>query len=286
MSSSPSPRPPILLLHGAWHGSWCWEPVTTALAAAGHPVLAIDLPGHGLQAPVPDAYRTQDLDALATAASPLAGLSAADCSEPAVQAVRALHAAFGPVVVVGHSLAGVTLGHVGEAVPDLIARLVYLAALAPAPGRTVFEDAATPAFSDSLFLALPIGDPGSTGAVRINWNSPDAGYRSTARQCFYGDVPDDTADAATRLLSPDAPVRLYSDPAQPTAERWGTVPRTWIRCTLDRAVPVAAQDASIGRLDAVAPGTPFEQHTLETGHSPFLSAPEMLSSVLLKAVNA
>ncbi|MFF3337031.1 alpha/beta fold hydrolase [Streptomyces sp. NPDC002888] len=286
MSSSPPPRPPILLLHGAWHGSWCWEPVTTALSAAGHPVLAIDLPGHGLQAPVPDAYIAQDLDALATAVSPLGGLSAADCAEPAVEAVHALHAAFGPVVVVAHSLAGVVLNHVGEAVPDLIARLIHLAALAPAPGRTVFEDAATPEFGDSLTLGLPIGDPGATGAVRINWNSPDAGYRSTARQCFYGDVPDATADAATRLLSPDVPVRLYSDPAPPTAERWGTVSRSWIRCTLDRTVPVAAQDAFIGRLDAVAPGTPFEQHTLETGHSPFLSAPEMLSSVLLKAVNA
>ncbi|MDH6436846.1 hypothetical protein M2158_005387 [Streptomyces sp. SAI-144] len=32
--------------------------------------------------------------------------------------------------------------------------------------------------------------------------------------------------------------------------------RTGIRCTLDRTVPVAAQDAFIGRLDTVAPGTP------------------------------
>ena len=37
----------FLLVHGAWHGAWCWEKVVVALEAAGHRAIAIDLPGHG-----------------------------------------------------------------------------------------------------------------------------------------------------------------------------------------------------------------------------------------------
>jgi len=36
-----------VLIHGAWHGSWCWEKVIHLLEKAGHKVIAPDLPGHG-----------------------------------------------------------------------------------------------------------------------------------------------------------------------------------------------------------------------------------------------
>ena len=66
-------------------------------------MLAIDLPGHGLDASLPDGYLIQDLAVLASARSPIGRLSAVDVSDAAVRVVRALHAAFGPVVVVAHS---------------------------------------------------------------------------------------------------------------------------------------------------------------------------------------
>ena len=37
----------FVLVHGAWHGAWCWEKVVPLLAARGHAARAIDLPGHG-----------------------------------------------------------------------------------------------------------------------------------------------------------------------------------------------------------------------------------------------
>ena len=47
-SSAPPGGPPaVVLVHGAWHGAWCWEPAIAALAAAGVTALAVDLPGHG-----------------------------------------------------------------------------------------------------------------------------------------------------------------------------------------------------------------------------------------------
>ncbi|MDQ2093946.1 alpha/beta hydrolase [Rhodalgimonas zhirmunskyi] len=43
----PQDGPPILLIHGAWHGAWCWDGLAPLLAAAGFRVLAPDLRGHG-----------------------------------------------------------------------------------------------------------------------------------------------------------------------------------------------------------------------------------------------
>src|SRR6266700_2056202 len=36
-----------VLIHGDWHGGWCWKKVVPFLRQAGHRVLAPDLPGHG-----------------------------------------------------------------------------------------------------------------------------------------------------------------------------------------------------------------------------------------------
>lgn len=271
---------PVLLLHGAWHGAWCWEPVVRPLAVHGHPVVAIDLPGGGLRARDPRAYRSGDRSGLATEVSPLGQLSAAGYAADAVTAVRELAEAHGPVVVVGHSLSGVVLHHVGETVPESVRRLVYLGALAPAPGGTVFGDASGPAFADSLFLGLPVSDPVATGVVRIDWESPDPDYRATARECFYAGVPAGLAETARRLLAPDAPARLYTDPVAMTADRWGSVPRAWVRTARDLAVPAPAQDASVAALDAAFPDNPFTVTELATDHSPFLSAPADLVAAL------
>jgi pimeloyl-ACP methyl ester carboxylesterase len=40
-------KPMFLLVHGAWHGGWCWEMIAPLLEAAGHKVVAPDLPGMG-----------------------------------------------------------------------------------------------------------------------------------------------------------------------------------------------------------------------------------------------
>ena len=272
---------PILLVHGAWHGAWCWAPVLGRLLAAGRPAVAIDTPGHGLGAPVPDAFLTRDVEALATASSPLASMSVADHAAAVADAVRALHARSGPVTLVGHSLAGVTVHHVAEAVPELLERVVYLAAFAPAPGRSAFDDVTRPGFATSEFPALPVADRAAVGVMRIDWRSEDDAYRSAAESCFYGDVPEPLRAAAVALLTPDEPVSLYAEPAAITGERWGSVPRTFIRCAEDRAVPVAAQDEAIAALDEALPEHPFDVRTMATSHSPFLAAPDELSATLL-----
>jgi len=66
------------------------------------------------------------------------------------------------------------------------------------------------------------------------------------------------------------------------ADRWGRIPRTYISCTGDQAVPIAAQRRFIGDADAFTPGNPTDVRELATSHSPFLSEPERLADILLE----
>ncbi len=96
-------RPTLLLVHGAWHGSWCWEPVRTRLADRGWPVATVDLPS---VAPAEERPGLHD-DA---------------------RAVReALDAIDGPVVVVAHSYGGAAVSEGAAGAPNL-AHLVYVTA--------------------------------------------------------------------------------------------------------------------------------------------------------------
>lgn len=53
---------PILLLHGAWHGAWCWERALPDLAARGFAAHAISVRGHGASPAPPDHWRSTILD--------------------------------------------------------------------------------------------------------------------------------------------------------------------------------------------------------------------------------
>jgi Alpha/beta hydrolase family len=61
---------PVLLLHGYWHGAWCWSEVLARLTAAGTRALAVDMAGHGLRARRPAAPTVRPFDPAALAAEP------------------------------------------------------------------------------------------------------------------------------------------------------------------------------------------------------------------------
>src|SRR5260370_5656660 len=73
---------PIVLLHGFWHGSWCWSEVAVELAARGRYSVAVDMAGHGLHARRPAAARVDPFDPrlFATESSALAGTSPPDAA--------------------------------------------------------------------------------------------------------------------------------------------------------------------------------------------------------------
>ncbi|MBC7940581.1 MAG: alpha/beta fold hydrolase [Chitinophagaceae bacterium] len=279
----------VVFIHGAWHGGWCWVPVTERLAAAGFASVAVDLPGHAVGSAFPAGYfdQPQDVAKLTTAASPLAALNADSYRSHVMAIVEGLVASgSGPVVLVGHSLGGVTLNTVGEAAPQLVRRLVYLTALNPVAKPAAGAYFTDPSMSTSKALPLFIGDPTKTGAIRFNHRSTDPAFRAAAKAAFYADVTDEQFTAVANLLTPDEPAAVFGGQAMVSASRWGRIARTYIRCTEDQAIPIAAQDQFIAEADALVPRNRYTVRTLRASHSPFLSRPAELARLIEEAASS
>ncbi|HEU5281623.1 MAG TPA: alpha/beta fold hydrolase [Gammaproteobacteria bacterium] len=105
--------PAIILVHGAWHGAWCWERMTPLLAAKGYRVVAPDLPVNSEHKKIGMQDYAEAIAALVQAESQ-------------------------PVILVGHSMAGIIISQVAEWVPEKIHELIYLSAYVPANGDSLF----------------------------------------------------------------------------------------------------------------------------------------------------
>lgn len=268
-----------LFVHGAWHTGLCWSRVIEALTAAGKRAYAMDLPGSGLNARFPRSYLTQDLAALDTEVSPLKGQGLRIYVDAVAARIRAMSSG-GKVILVGHSFGGMTVTKAAEAVPDLIQRVVYVTAYVPVRLPNVVAYNALPENGSTLSGTIKIGDPNIIGAVRINNRSTDPAYIEKARQAFYNDVATEDFLPFAASLVPDIPLQAALDDARGTPGRWGTLPRSFIRCTLDHAIPIALQDRMIAEADASTPDNKFDQYTLTSSHSPFASMPGELSAIL------
>ncbi len=275
--------PAILLVHGFWHGSWCWSEVAARLTAAGRRVLAVDLAGHGLRAalPVSASARPFDPDAFASEVSPVASVDLDGAAGLLVMQIEAL-AGGDPVVVVAHSAGGPVLTRAAQTVPHLVRRAVYVTAFMPASGVSALSYLSGPEQDGDRLAPLFLGDPATTGSVRLDVG--DAGdYRERLRGALYGDVPERTADAAMSLLTPDAPAGIFAGTTDLTDDGWGAVPRTYVHCSQDRALRPALQRRFVRDADAAYPDNPTTVVELESSHSPFLSQPDALADVIAAA---
>ncbi len=223
------------LVHGAWHGAWCWYRLIPALESRGHGVIAMDLPGDDPTATF-DTYANVVADEL--------------------------EAAEGDVVVVGHSLAGLTIPLVPAR--QRVSRLVYLCALVPMPGASFMDQLATEHNMLDLGYVAGLGEPDAEG--RRGW--VDEGL---ARHFMYADCDSPTTEEALERLRPQAqspyvqPCSLDAFPAEPS---------TYILCNADRLVnPAWSRSIARKRLDA-------DVVELPGSHSPFLSRPAELASIL------
>jgi pimeloyl-ACP methyl ester carboxylesterase len=230
----------FILVHGAWHGGWCWHKVASALREAGHDVLAPDLPGHGDDTTPPAAI---DLQTYVDFVCDL------------------IDEQSGEVVLVGHSLGGLTITQVAELRPDRLRCLIYLAALVPesgedaAPGPRLVTEAVSTAVRESADGLTVELDP------------------AVAHDVFYADCSEaDSAFARERLCGEPTP--LMRARVQTSDEAWGRVPRDYIVCSQDRALAPEGQRE-------LAEGRGFRRtHTLDRSHSPFFSAPGELAKLL------
>ena len=280
-------KPTFVLIHGAWHGAWCWSEVVRRLGAKGFSAVALDLPGHGLAARFPSSYTSQDLAAMSTEISPLAALSTNDYRDAVIKVLKGLvEAGTGPIILVGHSLGGATITAVAEAEPQLVRRLVYVSAFAPVKLPAPLNYTTLPSFATSKLSQLLAADPAKVASLRINFNTTDPKRIAANKDTFCADISDAEYSAVSNLLTPDEPIQGFVTPINPTAARWGRVPRTYIRCSQDHAIPLASQDQMIAEADQFTTSNKFVQETLDTSHSPFLSAPDALVNLLDKAAQS
>jgi pimeloyl-ACP methyl ester carboxylesterase len=277
-AKSPRKARTYLLVHGAWHNALHWTRVTEALSTKGHQVVAIDLPGHGLNARFPASYLSGDPARFAEERSPQADLTLDDCAQAVVTALEKLQGEPKPVLV-GHSAGGTVITRAAEKAPHLIGRLVYLSAYVPLRLQSASGYGALPEARSPHGAGLFVGDPAKLGAVRINPRG-DAKYREALRAGYYQDVDEAAFLPFALTLTPDLPLSLWTSKVGATKERWGRVPRSYIRCARDRALTPALQDLMIREADAFTPGNAFTVETLESSHSPFASQPQKLADLL------
>ena len=271
----------VVLLHGAWHGSWCWSLVTDRLAALGVPSVAVDMEGHGLGAtsPVQRWSRPFDPAAYALAPSTVAGLDATSAARVLVGQLRRIGRGE-PCVVVAHSMGGVVATAAAELEPELFGHLVYVAAFAPVGGVPTGAYLALPENAGELVSRSLAADPAAIGALRID--TGDASRHAQLRETFYGDVDEATANAAIGLLSPDVSPAIAAETVTITPGRFGSVPHTYVVCTEDRAVPPALQRRFVDELDTVSKA-PTHVVELTSAHSPVFSRPAELAAAIAAA---
>ena len=270
---------PIVLVHGFWHGSWCWSPVTRRLAAHGVPSVAVDLEGFGLRARSPEARWERPFDpaAFAVAPSPVADVTATSAAEVLISQLTEIGR---PAVVVAHSMGGVVATRAAELAPELFAKLVYLTAFAPVSGTPTVTYIGAPENAGEQVGGLLAADPAAVGALRID--TADPARRAAVRECFYHDVEPATADAAIALLSTDGAMGIPAETFSTTPHRYGRIPHTYLVCTEDRVIPAALQRRFVREIDGVST-RPTRVVELPTSHSPFLSAPGVLADTLAAA---
>jgi pimeloyl-ACP methyl ester carboxylesterase len=274
----------FVLIHGGWHNHSAWDRVTPILRANGFAALTLDLPGAGINAIAPTSLGLRPFDPAAFAAerSPIAGVTQEERTQAVVALVKegASLSDDGKVILVGHSAGGMTLSAVAEQVPNLLLAVVYLAGFMVPNGMSLLAMLRHETLSSALAPGLFVGDPVAIGATRIHVGSTDEAYRSLLKAAFYGDVSDsDFAHAASQLHCDESNSGAVA-PSEITPGRFGTVPRHYIRCTQDRAIPLTGQDHMIATVDGAIGGKTMT-HTLKSSHSPFLSQPANLSRILI-----
>jgi len=231
----------FVLVHGAWHGGWCWYRIAARLEAAGHTVFAPDMPGHGTdRTPIEEVT----MDAIVA--------KIGGCIDAAKESV----------ILAGHSYGGAVITQTAERYAAKVSRLVYVAAFLLQNGQSTLEAAAD---DDSALNGKVVFAPDGKTAT-----ADPAIYR----EAFYANCGDEDVVLARQLLVPEA-VAGFQTPMQITPENFGRVPRDYVECTQDRAISIARQR----RMHAAQPCR--RVFTLETDHSPFFSAPHALTECLL-----
>jgi pimeloyl-ACP methyl ester carboxylesterase len=237
-----TPLPTAVLVHGAWHGAWCFDEVRAALEAVGMPSVAVDLPGHGA-----DPGPLQDLHADAARVREMLDGLTGDC------------------VLLGHSYGGAVITEAG--VHPAVRHLVYLCAFAIDADESCLGAAIAVAESGGISHE---GRPNLAEAFVTHDDATITLDPAGATDCLYRDCTPAATERALGRLGAQPAVTLQQAPA---AVAWREKPSTYVVCTEDMAVHPDLQRVMAARCT--------ETVEWPTSHSPFLSDPSRMSDLLV-----
>jgi pimeloyl-ACP methyl ester carboxylesterase len=231
-----------VLVHGAWHGAWCWEKLVPLLEEQGHKVYTVDLPSHGADK------------------TPVGQVTLQSYGD---RVSEVLEQSDEPVTLVGHSMGGIAITQAAEQNPDKIKSLVYLTAFLLQNNESMVE--IIPTDTEAIVARnMVVAEDGSSATLKSD----------ELKNIFYAKCNDSDVERAQSRLTPQAIAPLATKLSY-TDERYGRVPRFYIECLQDRAITNSCQKQ-------MYTATPCEKvYTLDTDHSPFYSAPQELASILM-----
>lgn len=194
----------FVLVHGAWHGAWCWKHVVAGLWGRGHRAFAVTLSGVGERAHIAPAGVT-----LGTHIADVAGVIEAEELEGAV--------------LVGHSYAGMVITGVADRLAPRLRHLVYVDAVLPRPGES--------------------WSTGQPATVQTSRRAAIAqhGCLAPPEPSVYG-LEAEAAAWVARRQTPH-PGGMYDEPLEFDAGRVGALARTYISCTAPALATIDAARA-------------------------------------------
>ena len=195
----------LVLLHGAWHGGWCWEGVVEELEKRGHTAEAPTMPGHN-----PDDDR-------------------ADIKfEDYVNKILAvLNNQKTPCVLVGHSSAGFLMQAAAPEAPEKIEKLIFLNAFILPDGKCQFD------------LVPPEASEGMTAAANASPDSCVPIIEDFVRNQLMGGESEEMQDALISRLVPQ-PIAIFTTPVSTQEFENLTIPRAVVFCKDDASLPPGA----------------------------------------------
>lgn len=236
-----------ILIHGAWEESRMWDEVSPILQKNGHTVTAIDLPGHGKNKQPGSPVTTSDY----------------------ITAVVDVISQFDhQVILVGHSMNGALISLVAERIPEKIERLIYVTAFLLKDGGSVLE--AMQSDTDGEVLPeIVFSDDQTYATLPV----------PALKRVGFHDIKESVIQRVLPLMAEWQTTEPFMAKVVLSDKNFGSVPKTYIRTSIDKMVSPALQETMIAN---------WEVETvldLESGHFPAFSVPEKLAGLLLQSAS-
>ncbi len=236
----------FVLVHGAWHGGWCWQRVTLALQQQGHRVHAVTLTGLGERAHLlaPSITLDTHIDDVISAIE-----------------VEELH----DVILAVHSYAGM----IGTAVADRLGKhlkhLVYVDAVVPKPGESWSSTQSAATQQQRLSAAQ--------ASTRFSFPPPDPEVFGLH----------DADHAWVKRRQTPHPGNTYQAPLDFDVQRVAAIPRTFVNCTQPALATIEPSRLRVKDPKfwdgAWLPNSKIVE--IKTGHDPMISEPAALTQILI-----